>query len=93
MAVPKVFIPLVSSEFGKIVKDPITGELKFELDASWYLLFSRKLGADLLLDGATFAVDQNILSVSAFRPHVPMANSMTNWADDDNILAGQIFGG
>lgn len=89
MAQGKVFIPPSISNFASIDIDGRTFHV--ELDPSWYLFFSRKIGSDSsLLGGDTFAIDQNIISNNAFQPHVPMP-SMTNWSDGQNVLSQTAF--
>lgn len=89
MAQGKVFIPPSISNFASVTINGITYPV--ELDTTWYLFWSRKIGADsYLLGGDTFAVDQNILANASFQPHVPMP-TMTDWATDQNVISMSAF--
>lgn len=93
MAQGKVFIPPAISSFASITisgtKYPDLNGMTFpvELDPTWYLFWSRKIGADSsLLGGDTFAIDQNILSNYEMQPGAPIP-TMTDWAVDQNTFS------
>lgn len=73
----------------KLKADSLLGGGTFSLDQN--ILTNQSFGDHVPPPTmSNWADAQNVISQSAFRPHAP---PVLIWADDDNILANQIFGG